>query len=375
MSSHVRTLIALTLAIGILGVVMFALSDIESSPVRPPTASREEVQVASAVVPQPEAEEALTPPAEVSPVHEGVSPSISDAATASRVFDPYPFPPESFITINQKALGALVNILCTTNTDNLPSISGSGVIIDPRGVILTNAHIAQYVLLAQSGRTTISCIVQSGFPARPLSSAEILYIPPVWIEQHAADITSAHPVGTGEHDYAFLRITGTLEETTVNPPPALPFLLVDVRETIAFRGDLVLSASYPAEFIGDATAYGLLPLSSTSKIEELLTFATQNVDVISLGNVPGAQSGSSGGPVVNAWGRVVGLITTTSASAVLAERELRAITLSYINRDFIKQTESSLESFLSGDIVEKARVFREHQAPALAEALIQAIAR
>jgi len=368
MSPHVRTLLALTLAIGILGFVMFALSDTESDSTRSPTTSSQEVQVASAVVPPLEAPSS---PAEVSPVQEGVSSAISDTATANRVSDPYPFPPESFITVNERAFAALVNILCTTNTDNLPSISGSGVIIDPRGVILTNAHIAQYVLLAQSGRTAISCVVQSGFPARPLWSAEVLYIPPVWIKEHAADITSAHPVGTGEHDYALLRMTGVIDPNVI--PPQSIALPIDVRGAIAFLGDLVLSASYPAEFIGDTTQYGLLPLSSISKIEELLTFSSQSVDVISLGNVPGAQSGSSGGPVVNAWGRVVGLITTTSAAATLSERELRAITLSYINNDLVRQTGSSLEAFLADDIAEKAKSFREHQAPALIEALIQAI--
>lgn len=374
MSPHLRTLLAPIGAIGILGAVMFALSDVE--PKLSSDELVEESQVASAGTAQTAESQVEKGPAEsstpvgISPI--GItSPESSESATASRIVNPYPFPPEAFTTINQRTFVALVNILCTAQDSDIQSISGSGVIIDPRGIILTNAHIAQYVLLAQSGQTSLSCIVQSGFPARPLWSAEVLYIPPVWIQEHAPDIASAHPVGTGEHDYALLRITNAINpEAESAQTIALPF---DVREAIAFQNDLVLSGSYPAEFIGDTPPYGLLPLSSISKIEELLTFSGKNVDMLSLGNTPVAQSGSSGGPVVNAWGRVVGLITTTSASAVLAERELRAITTSYINRDLIEQTGSSLEDFLSNDIAKKAAAFREHQAPMLIKQLINAI--
>src|SRR3989344_252919 len=54
----------------------------------------------------------------------------------------------SALALNEQVRAAVVNILCITGSGGpLNSISGSGVIIDPRGIILTNAHVAQYFLL------------------------------------------------------------------------------------------------------------------------------------------------------------------------------------------------------------------------------------
>ena len=68
-----------------------------------------------------------------------IPPPIADARPASLA-------PE---ILNEKSRSALVNILCEA-TAPLRSTSGSGVIIDSRGVILTNAHIAQLFLFEYS---------------------------------------------------------------------------------------------------------------------------------------------------------------------------------------------------------------------------------
>ena len=308
--------------------------------------------VASPVLPSPKT------PEETEPAEEGIT----------RIQDPYPFPPFSFELVNTEARAALVNILCsTTGGGSLLPTTASGVLIDPRGVILTNAHVAQYVLLSQSARTNLSCVIRYGSPAKALWNAEILYIPPVWIQEHAEDIGKEHATGTGEHDYALLRITGMLDGTPLLP---LSALVPDTREKIAFLGDPILTASYPAEFSGASAQSGLFPSSSITTVQELLTFGSGSVDVISVGGIAAAQSGSSGGSVVNAWNRLVGIITTTSAGATTAERDLRAITLSYINRDIAAQSGSDIASFLAGDIVAKAVDFNAREAPALVQLLI-----
>ena len=51
----------------------------------------------------------------------------------------------SFSKINEVTRDAIVNIFCTTKSGgSFKPITGSGVVIDKRGIILTNAHVAQY---------------------------------------------------------------------------------------------------------------------------------------------------------------------------------------------------------------------------------------
>lgn len=300
------------------------------------------------------------------------------AATATgsfsiaRIPNPYPFPPKTFDVINNESRLALVNILCTPRNGSLRPISASGVIIDPRGVILTNAHVAQYLLLSGDPAVDLSCTIRAGSPAYPAWSAEVLFMPPSWIKTHASDITQARPTGTGEYDYALLRITGSISGQPL--PAEFPYIPVDAREAIAFTDDEVLVASYPAEFVGGiATQMNLYPVSSMTGIKKMLTFDDKTVDVISLGGVIGAQSGSSGGAVVNAWGRLVGLISTTSEGPTTAERDLHAITLSYINRNILSESDLDLPSILEGDLAKEADSFNTIAAPALRKLLIDQI--
>ena len=274
----------------------------------------------------------------------------------ARVQNPYPTPPESFDEINTSARSALVNILCAPQGGSLLPVSGSGVIIDPRGIILTNAHVAQYVLLSESPSVDLSCEIRDGSPAKAQWKAVVLYIPPVWVDQHASEILDQHPAGTGEHDYAFLYIVGSVDGTPL--PSQFPYVSPETREAIAFPGDQVLVASYPAEFIGGAAAeYDLYAVSSVTTIKQFLTFASGTPDLLSLGGIIEAQSGSSGGAVVNAWNRLVGIIATTSTGTTTADRDLRAVALSYINADLAKQSGQDLNSLLSGDPISETLNF------------------
>ena len=290
-----------------------------------------------------------------------VTPQKPPAAQApsnqvTRIENPYPFAPLSSADVNTEARAALVNILCMPRGGSLSPISGSGVIIDPRGVILTNAHVAQYVLLSQDPRVNLSCVIRTGGPAVARFTPEVLYIPPVWVEAHATEIVTPHPTGTGEHDYALLLINGSVDNSPL--PASFPYLQYDTREGIGFQGDQVLAASYPAEFLGGIAAeYDLFPASSVTTIGQLVTFGTNSIDLLSLGGVIEAQSGSSGGAVVNAWGRLIALIATTSSGATTADRDLHALTLSYISGDLSVQSGSGLATVLAGDVVAEAQAF------------------
>jgi len=283
---------------------------------------------------------------------------------ATRIENPYPSPPESSDAVNAAARAALVNILCLSRGSIRP-ISGSGVVIDPRGIIITNAHVAQYVLLSENPAIDLSCVVRTGSPARIAWMASVLYIPPVWISAHAGELNAGQATGTGEHDYALLAITAPAGSDAL-PAGGFPALPFDTRDRIGFVGDQVLAASYPAEFLGGIAAENsLYAVSSVGTIGKLLTFDTGTVDVVSLGGLIEAQSGSSGGAVVNPWGYLIGLITTTSEGASTAERDLHALTLSYINRDLTTQTGTDLSAYLHGDIATEQNNFNQNLLPGL----------
>ncbi len=269
--------------------------------------------------------------------------------TAQRVSDAYDTPPLAFETVNADTRAALVNILCTPHGGSLNPISGSGVIIDPRGVILTNAHVAQYVLLSETPLVDLTCTVRMGAPAYPRYTPQVLAISKAWVAEHASQILTHKREGTGEHDWALLRIMPL--STNPSPLPLLPYLAPDTRSAIGFVDDQVLAAGYPAEFVGGGIAQtNLFPVSSVSPIQQLLTFSTGSVDLISVGGVIEAQSGSSGGPVVNQWDKLIGIITTTSEGTTTADRNLRAVTLDYIDNDVTRETGKGIASLLEQDL-------------------------
>lgn len=298
----------------------------------------------------------------------------AEEQAVSRIDAPYPFPPKSTETVNAETRAALVNIMCNTSAGALTPISGSGVIIDPKGVILTNAHVAQYLLLSTYIDIGLTCEIRTGSPAKSSWKAIVMYMPSAWVSEHAADIRSSKPLGTGENDYALLAITEKVDGSPITA--SFPYLPYDSREAIGFIGDRVLLASYPAEFAGGITTKNQLYASSAvSSIDEFFTFDSSTVDLISVGGVILAQSGSSGGAMVNDWGRLIGIITTTSDGATTADRDLRGISLSYVDRSLQANTGSGLSAHLAGDPIGKAVTFMTDSAPALIQKIVAHIPR
>jgi S1-C subfamily serine protease len=322
-----------------------------------------EIVIESAVITAPK--QAESQPAAVAQSH-----NTKTGTEVHRIQTPYSFEAKTDAELYAAGRAAIVNIYCESK-GSISSIAGSGVVIDPRGVVLTNAHVAQYMLLATDSTMRVECFIRTGSPSKNRYKADILYLPAVWIAEHAEDIAAKRPTGTGESDYALLVITKTIDSSPL--PAGFPYLPVDTREAIAFTSDRVLLAGYPAEFaIKNTTGASILyPASVFTKVGNLLTFGDRSVDLISLDGAVLAQSGSSGGAVMNIWGLLVGLISTTSEGATTAERELRAITLAYIDRDIAATTGAGLASLLAGDVRAKATSFMNVQAPALTQHIIR----
>lgn len=335
----------------------------EEVPILPDTVIPETPKMGGGTVIETE-QKADTPP----------SPAIQEETTVTST-SPAPTAvseiPLSFSYINTETAKALVNILCMQRAAGaVTPITGSGVVIDSRGIVITNAHVAQYFLLKDYPvKDGLECILRTGSPARAIYTAELLYLPPIWISLHAHDIVNTEPKGTGEHDYAFLRITGRTDPSA-SLPGTFPFVPFDINDIELEVGDDVLAAAYPAGFLSGITIQkDLYTVSSIATIAERFTFVENTVDLISIGGTVVSQGGSSGGAAVSDKNMLVGIIVTSTKADTTAERDLRAITLGHINRSLSQYANTTIDGLLFGDLTLKAKLFNLSTASALTKHL------
>lgn len=331
-----------------------------------PATSSPTVSVSSTTT-QTQPEKTTGPVKEAASVAKPISNPIPQAQNLTPAIDPE--------TLNAQTRDALVNILCTTKYGGyFKPISGSGVIVDTRGVVLTNAHVAQFFLLRDYlVEDNVDCIIRGGSPARAMYHAELLYLPPAWVAANASQIAAEQATGTGEDDYAFLRITDTTGPSV--PFPTI-FPVLAMTGATPEPGEEMLLAAYPAGFLtGQLIALDLYMSSAYTAVQDLFAFHDlQQVDLFSIGGTVVSQSGSSGGAAVRAQdGKLAGIIVTSSVADSTAERDLRAITISHINRSLAAEGQGGLVELLQGDLAAKAQVFASTTAPIERAELIEAI--
>ncbi len=307
------------------------------------------------------------------------TPKTSESPTANIRELPVFQPSSNLSELNLVLRSSIVNILCTSKLDEATkSITGSGVMIDPRGIILTNAHVAQYLLLRNfNAETAVDCTARTGSPAYPTYSLEILFMPKKWVEENKKNIVSENPLGTGEHDFALLAISGRIDKTPVLLPT--PFITPNTEDSDIDQDGLVphITLGYPAGFLGGiAVERDLYVTSAITYIKQVFTFKETTIDLISIGGTILAQKGSSGGAVVSSKNKkLIGLIVTTSDGITTAERDLRAITLSHVGRSLKEETGKNISEFLEGDLNEKIVRFKNDSLPYLAGLLVEEINR
>lgn len=269
-------------------------------------------------------------------------------------------------TLATDPFDALVNIFCTYTYDNMTHVvTGTGYLIASDGIVLTNAHVAQFLLLEGIlGRT--KCVIRTGNPAVATYDVALLYISPAWIIKNANLITTESPKGTGERDYALLYVTGGLNNQPIPRTfKTLPLNTTPLAHQVQHAPVSVFG--YPAEtlFKTDSAKAALVPRRATTTIEELFTFGSKQADVFTIAGTAVGEQGASGGPIVNQDGQAIGLISTRGDDASFGSGSLRAITLSYIARTYAEETGTSFTQGLSGDLPLRAKLFREMIVPVL----------
>lgn len=246
----------------------------------------------------------------------------------------------------------LVNIICYAPVGGgLRSISGSGIIVDSKGIILTNAHIAQNFLLEDRG---VSCTIRSGSPAIDKYKASLIYIPSEWIDANEKILTETNPSGTGEFDFAFLAISKSATKDEL--PDSFPS--IRMATSPPSTGTPVVIASYGAQFLESIQIQSFLfPTVVFGSVKNVFTFASTSIDVLALGGSAAAQEGSSGGGISNMNGELIGTITTSTTKGTTDTRSLDAITASYIRAEYLRETGYPLDELFSKTISESIADF------------------
>ena len=284
----------------------------------------------------------------------------------------------SFDSLNSKTRSAVVNIYCRLNDNSGRITSGSGVIIDPRGVILTNAHVAEYFLLKNYSKPDyVDCSIRTGSPAEPMYRAKPLFIPEAWLKTNAQVINETNPTGTGENDFALLLITSKINGDP--SPDKFDYVPMDESFSHPEKDSEVIISSYPAEYTKGILAQNSLnEVSGISKISSGYYFNDADKDSLDLIDVSGSiasQGGSSGGAVVEvSSGKLVGIVvTTTKGTGTTSSRELYALTTSHVARKFLAEANQTLDSFLAGDLISEVTRFETVSQPNLLQIISSAI--
>lgn len=282
---------------------------------------------------------------QISKSQESAQKAIEDAVNIPEIENT-----ETGIAISENFIdNIIVNIVCVNRNRNIISMTtGSGVIISPSGIVLTNSHVANAFLFNDKNNGSYKdCTVRRENIPNYGFNAELVYLPDDWLSENLDFFSHDNPRGSGEDDYALIAITDSINPV-LPTPSSFQFANLETNEDNIKENEDVLIAAYPG--VGS----GIFEVDSNSSlkkaisyIDELITFNRSTIDVISTAINDVAKRGSSGGGVFSKNNNLIGIISTTDEKN--GGSYINAITTTYIIRDFKEDKGENFRNFVKYD--------------------------
>ncbi len=273
--------------------------------------------------------------------------------------------------------GSLVNIFCSQKIGSLRRIvTGSGVIIK-ENIVLTDAHVGIYPLVADS-HANVTCLARTGSPAEATHSVQAIFISPEWIQKHGASITTSYSE-TGEDDFALLKI----KPVSASYKKTLPWL--SIQETVPEIGTAILGGAYPANTLQvNGTGSALWSQTEQLTIKNLLTFEGRrggptNTDLIQTSLSTIGQQGSSGGVITDLNNNILSLISTvvddglSDSRSTSAKKLIHGLTIAGINKSLERHSSGGLLRVLLFGTDSLASYFNTNYRASLTSIISQAL--
>lgn len=324
----VAVLIVIASAIGLARLIRVSVPP----PIEPPELGDVTLGAPAPAPPKPQAQ-ILAPAKTAPPLPAAAEPARPvDGAPADKPPPPAPVPlPAAPPQLSDQEFyarfsPAVIQIFCNTPQE---IFAASGVIVSERGLILTNAHVAE--VIKRAGET--NCQARGGNPAERFAGIEIVF--------SASTTLKIASTNVPQRDVAFLRLV----------KPNKPFAAASAGLAFAERGATLLTLGYPSEFLQGAAAVA----------NSNLVFSSLRVDgygdldgdpataeaYVSRGGIV-LQQGSSGTALFTRSGILAGLIFATTKGDTTASREGLALTMPYIERILRLEAGQGLAEFIAG---------------------------
>ncbi len=229
---------------------------------------------------------------------------------------------------------AAINIYCSQKIGNLrKTITGSGVLIHKDGTVLTNAHVAQYPLIADSNNTVV-CMARTGATASKTYTVKTVFISPEWSRLNAPYIKTGGTQQTGENDYALLQISDGKDAVSALPMP--------LNTSPLSPGSKIQLVSYPAGVLASNPKAQLSRQKDLVTLISYYTLGQSGTDAITTSETVLAQSGSSGGLIADTENRLVGIVSIVTHVTGSTLKQIRGISTGHVNTALSKHVTNGL---------------------------------